>query len=515
MGVVPRAPSGRGALLGKSLDPALVRSRRYGALVAQRRWVRRLTYGLVLAFGSAVIMAPGASPATTVLGGTAIQIQAAPWTVFVQQNAGATLYLCTGSIVDASHILTAAHCLFDDSGALTQPSTLSIRAGISNFTSPAATDAEQDRTVTSFRVHPGFTYTGSEAPDDVAVLVLSSPLDLSGPAVQAVALPTAGSAYPAGAQVGVAGFGKQNPTADASGPLVWMTATIDAQGSCGQFSPQGLIENNAVTLCAVSPTSAVCNGDSGGGVVTTGGGAPVLVGVVDAGTPGCGIGTHSVFAYVGASAILSFVQGSNTPPSAPKETNATTLDLRWDPPLVVGNTLSCTTGGWGEPLQFSFSFVNTTSGQVLQSGPHATYVIPATAQGAKIDCEVAATNAGGTELIETDSTSRVGAPPHVRIAQLLPLAATRGSDVMVRLTLEAPAGVFGKIGVCATLAPSVGGHLCRSISNPSGAPVHAPFTLTFRVKPGAPLGASPVAISATAGLVSAKATVRLRVSAAA
>ena len=474
----------------------------------------RLTFGLALAIAAAVSLIRGAAPATTVLGGSAIQIQSAPWTVFVEQDAGTTLYLCTGSIIDASHILTAAHCLFDDSGVLTQATTLTVRAGISNFSSPTSTDAEQDRAVGSFRIHPGFSYTGSESPDDVAVLALTSPLDLSGTAVRAVALPGTGSAYPAGAQVGVAGFGKQNPTANASGPLAWMTATIDAQGSCGQFSPDGLIENNAITLCAVSPTSAVCNGDSGGGVVTTTGGAPVLIGVVDAGTPGCAIGTHSVFAYVGAPEILAFVQGSAAPPTAPRATSSTQLDVSWNPPLVVGNTLACSTSGWQGTVKFGYLFLNSLDGQVLQSGPRPTFEIPAAAQGDKIACEVAATNTGGTELIETDATSRVGPAPHLRIAQLAPVSAVRGGEATVRLTLEAPPGLFGKVGACAALAPGVGGHLCHSFRNAEGAPVHSPFTFTFRVKPGAKLGLSPIAISATAGATSVKATIRLRVSAA-
>jgi hypothetical protein len=475
--------------------------------------VRRPACVLLVLFALAVAFASGAHSARSVLGGSAIQIQAAPWAVFIQQDDGGdTLYICTGSVIDASHVLTAGHCLFNDTGTLTQPSALTVRAGISNFTAPAPTDAEQDRSVSSFRLHPGYSYTGTEGPDDVAVLTLSTPLDLSGAAVQAVALQPPGSPYPAGAQVGVAGFGKQDPTADASGPLAWMTATVDAQGSCGQFSAEGLISDNAITLCAASPTSAVCNGDSGSGVVTTSGTTHVLVGVVDAGTPGCGIGTHSVFAYVGAPEIGQFVQGSNSPPTAPRETDATDIDLRWDPPLVVGNTLSCTTTGWTPPVRLTYSFVNAATGEVIQSGLRSTAVLPSTAKGAKVDCEVAATNAGGTELIETQATSPVAGPPPVRIERLAPLAASRGSDVTLHITLEAPVGVFGKVGVCAALAPSVGGRLCRSIENGQGDPIDAPFTLTFKVKPTAPIGRSAIAISATAGFAVAKTTGHLRVS---
>jgi Trypsin len=472
---------------------------------------RRLASAFVLAIVITGAIVGGAAPAGGVLGGTPIQVQAAPWTVFVQQDAGASRYICTGSVVDASHILTAAHCLYDDSGRLAQPDTLVIRAGISNFSSPAPSDAEQDRTVSSFRVHPGYSYTGSEAADDVAVLALPAPLDLSGPAVQAIALPSPGAAFPSGAQVGVAGFGKQDPSADASGPLVWMTGTVDPQGSCGQFSPRGLIDGNAITLCASSTSSAVCNGDSGSGLVTTTGGAPVLVGVVNAGAPGCAIGTHSVFAYVGAPEILEFVQGNDSPPTAPREQPSTNVDLRWNPPLVVGNTLSCASDGWPTPVQLSYSFTNTTTGQVLQSGARGTFAIPASAAGATIACEAAAANGGGTELVETEATAPVAAAPKFRIKPLALLTVTRGGRITVQVVVRAGAGIFGKVGACATLTHPVGGHLCHSISNPRGEPGPFDFTFAFRVRPTAPLGTSKIAISARGGLSSATATGRLRV----
>jgi len=92
----------------------------------------------------------------------------------------------------------------------------------------------------------------------------------------------------------------------------------------------------------------------------------VLVGVVSAGASGCVTGSHGLFTYTGAPEILQFIQGNDQPPTAPRETSATFLDIKWDPPLVVGNTLSCSTGGWpAPPQQFTYSFVNTTSGAVV------------------------------------------------------------------------------------------------------------------------------------------------------
>ena len=468
--------------------------------------LKRLVQGLVVAAAVAAILA---APAMSVSGGTVIQVQAAPWTVFVQQVAGSARFLCTGSVVDPSHILTAAHCLFDEAGNQAQPVQLSIKAGVSNFTAPLSTDLEQDRAVSSYRIHPGYVWNSKPTPDDVAVLALAVPLDVSGPGVQTVALPSAGMAYPTGAAVGLAGFGRQNPTISSSGPLDWMTATVDPQGGCGASG--GLIDNNAIVVCASSPTSAVCSGDSGSGLVTTTA-IPVLIGVVSAGSVTCGSGTHGLFTYTGAPEILQFIQGINTPPTAPRANGSTFLEIKWDPPLVVGNTLSCTTSGWVGQAQFTYMFVNTGTGDVLQSGPAATYLVPASAVGDKVACEVAASNAGGTALEETDPTSAVKSAPQVRIQKLAPIAARPGSHVSLHVTLLAPVGLWGKYNVCVTLPAKVGGHLCRSTRNTDGSSGAFPFDFTFKIRPTAPIGTAKVAIAATAGVSSANGTAVLRIS---
>jgi hypothetical protein len=460
---------------------------------------------------AAAIAVATATGASRVVGGSVIQVQQAPWTVYLQYQSANTRFLCTGSIVDASHILTAAHCLYDDVGRLATPSQVTVRAGVSNYSSPLPTDQEQDRPVSLIRVHPGYVYAGRPTPDDVAVIALASPLDLSGPTVQAVALPTAGAAYPAGAAVAMAGFGRQSPTVQTSGPLSWMTATVDPQGECGG-SGGGLTANNGITLCATSPTGAVCNGDSGSGLVTTTG-TPVLVGVVSAGATGCDAGSHSLFTYTGAPEILQFVQGSDNPPTAPRETAATFLQIKWDPPLVVGNTLTCSTGAWAPPQpRFAYSFVNLTDGTVLQSGPRTTYLVPPAAIGATIVCEVTASNDGGTMLEETDPTPAVKAAPHVRILKVGSLEATRGHELKLRVSLQSPVGLWGKFAVCIVPPHSVAGKLCRSTVNADGSGGIVPFIFDVRVKATAPLGKSRLGITAVAGVSHATATAPLTIS---
>ena len=465
---------------------------------------------LLLAAVAGAFSAGVGSGATQVVGGSTIRIQAAPWTVFVQQQSGLTTFLCTGSVVDASHILTAAHCVYNDAGALAAPAALGIRAGVSNLSSPLKTDAEQDRPVSAIRVHPSYVWTGRPAPDDVAVLALATPLDLSGPAVQAIPLPTAGTAFPSGAAVAVAGFGRESPTVSSSGQLARMTGTVDAQGTCGS-TEDGMLANNGILVCASSSTGAVCNGDSGSGLVTVGA-TPTLIGVVSDGTSNCDSGTHGVFTYIGAPEILDFVQGNDDPPLAPRATETTTLDLKWNPPLVVGSTVSCATGGWsGDRSRFTYAFVNLATGRVLQAGPKSTYPIPLTAAGATIACEVTAVNDGGTTLAETKPTSAVGPAPMARILRIRPLAAARGQGIEMRVTVDAPRGLWGKVSVCLAPPKTVAGRLCRSTVNSDGAARDVPFIFDFRVKPGAPLGTSPITITATAGVSKATASAPLRV----
>ena len=114
-----------------------------------------------------------------------------------------------------------------------------------------------------------------------------------------------------------------------------MTATVDPQGDCGDSRDQTVAYANGVVLCASSPTSTICHGDSGAGVIATAG-TPVLIGVANSSPTGCPIGGHGLSAYVGAPEILSFIQGNDRPPMALRA-NLIYSDLKWDYPLVAGS----------------------------------------------------------------------------------------------------------------------------------------------------------------------------------
>jgi hypothetical protein len=461
------------------------------------------------ALGALLVSASCVSSAGAIAGGRSIPVRAAPWTVFILEIAGPTHFVCTGSVLDPTHIVTAAHCVLDEKNKPASPSAFVVKAGISDFAAPHRTDLEQDRKVSRYRVHPRYVYTGADDPDDVSVLELDAPLDLSGPAVKAVTLPDPTKPFPAGATATLAGFGARAAGERSKGPLGSLTAKVDPQGACGR-SVNGPLEFNAIELCASSPTSSVCNGDSGGGLVTAGS-TPTLVGIVSAGAPGCDIGSRSLFTYTGAPEILSFIRGNDHPATAPRE-GANPADIRWPGPLVVGNTVTCDHGDWpGTNARYTYSFV-TATGKVLQHGSKPSFAIRAGEKGASIRCEVTASNAGGTSIDETAPSPQVLGVPHVRIVRVAPLSGARGHPISVRVTLASPGGLFGRFAVCISPPRPVAGRLCHTTLNPRGKAGAVPFDFRFRVKPTARRGTNRMEISAVAGLSTATASASLLVS---
>ncbi|HLX21136.1 MAG TPA: trypsin-like serine protease [Gaiellaceae bacterium] len=470
----------------------------------------RLIRGVALATVLAGIVASAASSATSVVGGTPISVQSAPWTVFVASDIGPFEIDCTGSVIDATHVVTAGHCLFDDNGNRAQASAVTVTAGISNFQSTEST--RQQRQVSSFRIHPGFVNTGMGAPDDVAVLTLASPLDLSGPAVRSVALPAANQSFPAGASVVAAGFGLEDGSSStATGALNSMTATIDAQGDCGDFTGNDVVAlDNAVIVCDVSPSSTFCQGDSGAGLVTTSG-TPTLIGIVDASEVGCPVGKDGIDEWVGAPEILDFILGNQSPPTAPRATQFTTVGLRVGAVLVPGAPMHCATSGWPSGVQLSFEFVDSASGAVLQQGSSETYVVRQADVGKSIFCVALATNAGGTAVIETQATPTVGPTPRVQIASVAPSRGAPGRTASVRVVLHLPAGLFGTFIVCIAPAAKVAARRCLARQEQFGPALNLVFDVPLKIKAAAPLGPARMSVTAAAATSSAKRTATLRV----
>jgi hypothetical protein len=347
-----------------------------------------------------------------IVGGSQIQVARAPWQVLIEvrtalPGGGTAIGLCGGSLVDASHVVTAAHCTYDDDNQPKNDVTdYTVYAGLSDRSDlPAGEpgDIVQPRTgpqIASVTRHPGYVSPGDRGTvaqfvNDVAVITLATPFDTTtNPGTtRPIALPAAGPNPGAGTNVFVSGFGLQadgtgNPSATANGHLYGLdTALVDAASgdAAGPY--------NALYLVTQSANGSTCSGDSGGGLVQ----GETLVGVVSSGAR-CGAGEAGNFTALTAGENLTFVRNvvsgqSNPIPRAPIGGSEITVRAPSSP--QVGDQFVCTPGGWANDPSFTYAFSDTVSGALLQNGPSGTYTATAGDVGRRVSCRVTAVTAGG------------------------------------------------------------------------------------------------------------------------
>jgi Trypsin len=398
---------------------------------------------------------PGGSPLTSqplvpyIIGGQESSISQFPWQVFVLLEGEGTAASCGGSIIDASHILTAAHCVDHEGTTTPYPAgDLLVIAGASEVVvgvgvSPST---RQVREVKSLRADPYYTVL-PDIKDDVAVLELSSPLELS-PSLntQAIALVPAGATPAPGTPLSVSGYGKEEgaegPEHQPNGKLY--STALTAIGSDACRASVGV--NSAVLLCAQSGSSSTCQGDSGGPL--TEGNPAVQVGIVDFGPKECPVGQPDGFSNLAAPEVRAFVEGSEAPPVAARPVSPPALKAVGAAPVDF-SPLTCEPGAWSGGPSFTYTFQeDNPSAQVLQSGPGNVYTAPAAVVGAPIVCIVQASNPGGVSTLRSGTTPPIAAdaaPPVSSIVgrkcrlQTCTLQIAASDPNAVALTLEAAA----------------------------------------------------------------------------
>jgi N-acetylneuraminic acid mutarotase len=346
-----------------------------------------------------------------IAGGDEIAIGSAPWQVelFAEYASGKGL-ACGGAILDSTHILTAAHCAYDpETGTRLEASAFVTIAGIAPVTVAEIENnpATEARLMSVVRVHPMFQYSlGPGAPDDVAVLTLAKALSFDA-TVQPMGLAPAGASLLEGVGAILTGFGEQQYGVEANFNLYSLSMAASFPGDCGG-------EADAVFVCANSFSGSGCSGDSGSAL--TSGSSMQIVGVMDTieqtSSGYCQAGSGNGFVNTSAPEIRDFLEGSETPPVAPRGGKGVVFqgEGKEGDEAKIGVPLSCEPGTWSGSPTLAYVFVDSANGLVLQSGSSSTYTPSSEDVGRGIYCEVRASNAGGTGLARTP-TAREPSPP--------------------------------------------------------------------------------------------------------
>lgn len=380
----------------------------------------------VLALGAALaVAAMCCPPAHAIVGGDTVSLDQHPYQVALVRAGLPAVdddgQYCGGSVRDQWHIITAAHCVFDNpaspSGQPMTPADIDVLAGTESLGSegPPAQRVHVER----------ISYDSSFNEDlqhDGALLTLATPLQLQAK-VQPLALVSNASwaATAPGAALFVTGWGS---TAPSTGPVISLrgvqvkavsdtTCNADYQNNIPPIPFDGTVQT-----CAGDTTNGgkdACQGDSGGPLVKANGASSTaddeLVGIVSSGE-GCGRREFpGVYTEVAAPSIRAFLTLAN-PPAAPTNTSAPTLAGA----AAIGQQLTCSPGAWTGAPTFSYQFVRSTPAGdvgVAASGAEAAYVVTAQDAGMALRCVVSAVNPGGASVASSAPSPVVPGPPQL------------------------------------------------------------------------------------------------------
>jgi Trypsin len=390
-----------------------------------RGWLSLLpALALTVAFSAP---AQAASTVTPLINGgeTVSSPVIAPWAVLLNMQGSTSIGKCSGSIIDATHVITAAHCTFDENKV--HWAEYAVTAGISEAGAGVSQSELQRRQVTAIRVEPG--YVPGAFGDDVAILQVDAPFDLGRPGVRSIAIVGQNGGLAVGSPVRLFGWGLVAPGV-ADGHEHSLEQTLLYRWQCTSGIPS--------MLCARTSSGSACPGDSGGGLVTTGV-PPVLLGVDNIGIgslSGCTAGDRDGYADLATPEISQWLAGNETPPLAPRTSALATMSG----PQKVGSLLTCKAPGWSGAPTVGAAFLNEDTERVIQEGSSIRHRLNSGDVGHFLSCVSIASNAGGT----TEATAAESVLITGTVTELIRVRSRKHHNSRWQVGLTVAPGLRGK-----------------------------------------------------------------------
>jgi secreted trypsin-like serine protease len=327
-------------------------------------------------------------------------------------------FSCGGSIRDATHVITAAHCVTDEEPFFpTIVPVGQVNVGYGNDDRANLTEVGVSRV----SVFPAYLRDLGSSEFDVAVLTLASPINLSASNAKAIPL-ASNNELSAAAQGFATGWGLTEEDASA-GERFLMGVALDLRDDSACLNEFGSVPSRggyspSTMICAggenMAPTGNpdTCQGDSGGPLAIdtdpTAAELYKLIGVVNFGN-GCGrAGVPGAYAWMQSSILRPFIENADppAPPPAPLSNPTVSGTPR------VGQTLTCNAPApaGSQVTRYIWSVFNPTDRTftIVAIRPGAAFAVPAALQGALLVCDARYENGGGFTYSDAPSTSAVG-----------------------------------------------------------------------------------------------------------
>lgn len=214
--------------------------------------------------------------------------------------------LCTGTLVGASHVLTASHCVDDDSDGVVDPA---VNLGDLAFGFGNNVPANATPNIASAAINPQWATSGGDPAFDVAVLTLSSPITSVTPA----SITDQNPASLVGTMIGYGeqGFGDFFPdNIPGANDRLAARNLIDAANSVVQTDFDSSAGNSS-TLGSSTPLTlegTTGPGDSGGPIFAEFNGVALIVGTLNGGANALPNGFDSEYGDVSDWAALRNAQ---------------------------------------------------------------------------------------------------------------------------------------------------------------------------------------------------------------